>query len=585
MFISVIPALKMPFGHCFFDYEMQHGDVHVGDLILVPFRNQKIAGLVAKKSPNSEWAGKAIKIDSPQKIAKLPESIADFCIQSASESFVSPPTMLNAWIRTVPKRFNEEAHTTIRKTTLPKDTLNCEYRYLIDRYNDPLGILHTTATNQANGRILVLTPWKRRADYLAAKLGVSALHTDVAYGAAWRLWIDFLNNPHGILITTRLGAWLAGMADVVIIDEPENDDFKQDELTPRYDARRIVELARDFNPAMRTINIGTTPNLADFAVNPTLAESAPLIESDITFARLDPKNRSPLEMLTNEAFIAMDEAVSNNTPVRILHTVLGTRGRVRCADCDWLLECADCHVSLRNMLNHAICPRCEKQSELPLSCPHCGSVNLSKAIIGCDGLNKLCQSRFPNADIKVLDLHEWIIQPIKQGSLLIVSNIAYMGGYAEDIRKKERLVLAIRRFASQACVAKCKLIFQGQSPLIDTAPSWLNPQGLAKQWELEINDRREFLYPPAQKICKLIQLGKPENADMVKSKLQIICEQKPDWRFRGPYPIENLSKTREPRSVFHVLPPNTASRNDLINELSVLTAYGIVDLDPIAFFC
>ncbi len=585
MFISVIPALKMPFGHCFFDYEMNEGDVHVGDLILVPFRKQMIAGLVAKKSPNSEWAEKAIKISNPQKIAKLPEAMAEFCITAASESFVSPPTMLNAWLRTVPKRFSEEAHTPLRNTTLPKNAERNEIRYLINRYIGPQGILETVTANQANGRVLLLTPWKRRAAFLASKLGAPALHTDVAYGGAWRIWTDFLNKPHGILITTRLGAWLSAIADVVIIDEPENDDFKQDELTPRYDARRIVALARDFNPSMRIISIGTTPNLADYAEDPHRASTAPEIDAEIDFARLDPKNRSPLEMLTNEAFIAISAAVANKAPVRILHTVLGTRGRVRCADCDWLMECADCHVGLRNMQNHAFCPRCERKTDLPMSCPRCGSANLSKAIIGCDGLLKICATHFPNADIKVLDLHEWIMQPIKPGSLLVVTNIAYMGGYAEDIRKQERPVLALRRFASQACVAKCKLIFQGQSPLIDTAPSWLNPQGLTKQWELEMKDRQDFLYPPAQIICKLIQVGKPENADMIKSKLQEICVKNPDWRFRGPYPIEYLAKTREPRSIFHILPPKSATRTDLINELSVLTAYGIVDLDPIAFFC
>ncbi len=585
MFISVIPALKMPFGHCFFDYEISEGEAHIGDLILVPFRNQMIAGLVAKKSPKSAWADKAIKISNPRKIAKLPESIADFCIISARESFVSPPTMLNAWLRKIPKRFSGETHISLRNTTLPKDAKKNEVRYLVNRYVGALGIIETVTTNQANGRVLLLTPWKHRVEFLSTKLGAPSLHKDIAYGEAWRIWMNFLNNPHGILIATRLGAWLSIIADVVILDEPENDDFKQDELTPRYDARRIVKLAYDFNPSMRIISIGTTPNLADFAENAHLASMSPTIDSDIEFARLDTMNRSPLEMLTNEAFTAMEEAVLNKNPIRILHTVLGMRGRVRCADCDWLMECASCKIGLRNMQNHALCPRCENKTELPMSCPRCGSTNLSKAIIGSEGLLKICMANFPNADIKVLDLHEWVTQPIQQNSLLIITNIAYIGGYVEDIRKQERLVLAFRRFASQACVAKCKLIFQGLSPLIDIAPSWLEPQGLAKQWELEIKDRQEFLYPPTQKICKLIQIGKSEHANMIKLKLEEICVKNPDWRFRGPYPIERFAKTREPRSIFHILPSKTATRTDLINELSVLTAYGIVDLDPIAFFC
>ncbi len=157
MFISVIPAVKMPFGHCFFDYEVTEGDLHIGDLIFVPFRKQKIAALVVKKSPNSEWAGKAIKISFPQKIAKLPEAMAQFCISAAAESFVSPPTMLNAWLRTVPKKHPDESeiHVPPRNTHFPAKAKSLEHRFLVNRYYEERGIIETVLKNQANGRILV----------------------------------------------------------------------------------------------------------------------------------------------------------------------------------------------------------------------------------------------------------------------------------------------------------------------------------------------------------------------------------------------------------------------------------------------
>jgi primosomal protein N' len=584
MYISVIPALKMPFGHCFFDYEISSGTVHVGDVILVPFRNRKIAALVAKKSTESEWAGRVIKISDPQKIVKLPESVPEFCVEAAAESFVSPPTMLNAWFRTVPKRQpKEETHTPVRDTHLPKDADKTEARYLLNRYTDPSGIVPTVLKNQANGRILVLTPWQRRADYLAAKLNCPVLHADLSYGAAWKAWTGFLNQSHGVLVTTRLGAWLSGIADIVIMDEPENDDYKQDELTPRYDVRNLVTLARQSNPALRLIEIGTTPNLAQFHENNLL--KAPIIEPDVEFARFDSKNRSSIEMLTLSAFNALEDADKAGRPIRILHTVIGTRGRIRCADCNWTMECDDCAIGLHNMQDHALCRRCNTKKSLPYDCPKCHSTNLSKAVIGSDGLQRSCKQHFPNADLKVLDLHEWLKQALRPGTLLIATNVAYISGFAEDIRRQERLVLSLRRLAAQACVAKCRLIVQGAAPLIDTCPSWLTPEGVSKTWELELADRKVFGYPPAARLAKLIVMGKIEDADVVKSKLQTICEAQPSWKFRGPYPVEYWSKTREPRCIFHIFPPSEIPKQELIDELSVLTAYGILDLDPIAFFC
>ena len=585
MFISVIPATKMPYGHCFFDYELDEGSVHIGDVILVPFRKRKIAALVAKKSPQSEWVDRVIKVSEPQKIAKLPEALAEMCIQAAAESFVSPPTMLNAWLRTVPKRHpdSSEIHTPPKNTHLPKDTDLYERRYMVNRYSGSDGIIETVRRNQANGRILILTPWQRRADIIAAKLACTVLHAETPYGVAWKAWTEFLSHSHGILTTTRLGAWLAGAADIVIVDEPENDDYKQDELTPRYDARRLIELARKVNPALRVIYIGTTPNLADYTRN---AKPEPaFIEADITFSRFDSNNRSNIEIITTTAYEAIAQAVSEHRPIRILHTVYGTRGKIRCADCDWTMWCTDCDMGLHNMQTHALCRRCGKRQDLPMECPVCGSVNLSKAIIGSDGLRHVCRQHFPQADIKVLDLHEWLRQILLPGSLLIATNINYIGGYVEDIRRMERLVISFRRLAAQACVAKCKLITQGASPLIETCPSWLNSEGVKKTWDLELADRKAFDYPPTQRIVKLIIPGKINDSLVIQSRLQAICDNKTDWRFRGPYPVEFISKTRSPRCVFHIMPPQNTSREVLIDELGVLTAFGILDLDPIAFFC
>ncbi|MBD3281344.1 hypothetical protein GF391_01215 [Candidatus Uhrbacteria bacterium] len=585
MFISVIPAVKMPYGHCFFDYELDEGTAHVGDVILVPFRKRKIAALVAKKSPLSDWAEKAIKISEPQKIAKLPEAMAEMCIQAAAESFVSPPTMLNAWFRTVPKRHPDpsEIHTPPRNTHMPADADLLERRYLVNRYKGPDGIIETVRQNQANGRILLLTPWQRRADIIAKKLGCPVLHAETAYGAAWKSWTDFLSRANALLVTTRLGAWLAGAVDIVVVDEPENDDFKQDELTPRYDARRLIELARRANPALRIIKIGTTPNLAEYADFPE--SEAALIEPDITFSRFDPNNRSGIEMVTGTVFEAISEAASHGKPVRILHTVYGTRGKIRCADCDWTMWCEDCDMGMHNMQTHALCRRCGKKQDMPPACPMCGSVNLAKAVIGSDGLLRACRQHFARADIKVLDTHEWLRQILQPDSLLIATNINYIGGYVEDIRRMERLVISFRRLAAQSCVAKCKLIVQGASPLIDTCPSWLTGQGVRKTYDLELQDRQAFGYPPAQTMAKLIAPGKIEDSLVIQSKLQTICDNKQGWRFRGPFTVEYWSKNREPRCVFHILPPYGVDRAQLVDELAVLTAFGIIDLDPVAFFC
>ncbi len=606
MFISVIPSIKMPFGHFTFDYNLSQGSVHSGDIIWVPFRQKFIPALVSKISTTSEVEEKAIILPSPNKILKLPEYLPDFCIAAARESFVSPASMLHAWLRQVPKRAGsaDETHTPVRDVHWPKDRPRFETRYVINRFNDPLGIITTAQAEQGSGRVLILTPWQKRAEYIAARLGCSAVHAMTADGAAWKAWTNFAQDTHSILATTKMGAWLACVADVVIMDEPENDDHKQDELSPRYDARRLIKLAADFNPALRIITICTTPPLSSRAsaegsgsiqnTKPDLStpsDSAqddinklPDLEPEILFATFNHANRSNIESITAQAMNAIQEALEQSKPIRILHPVYGWRGRIRCSDCDWTLECPSCGTGMSNSKDLAACRRCNHKMPMPLECPKCRGANLTKSMIGAQALQQKFDQAFPGADIKVLDAHEWQFKSPPLNALVVLTNLSFIGGFSEDMRRKERLVIGFRRLVAQSCVAKSKLVVQGPEELVGQAPNWLTAEGLAKTWEIELKERAEFQFPPARQIVKLIIPGKEANMPEITQQIAQICEKFPGWSFRGPYPVEFRPKTREPREVFHLLPPESLSRDELIQCLEPFTAFGLIDLDPIAFF-
>ncbi|MFA6099620.1 MAG: hypothetical protein WC750_01925 [Patescibacteria group bacterium] len=609
MFISVIPALKMPAGHDFFDYQLDDGSVHVGDLIFVPFRNRMIPALVAKISPTSQFADKAIALPSPDKILKLPEAIAGYCLETAHELFVSPATLFNAWLRTVPKRLDkDEPHTLYHMARRPKGTKQIEERYLINRYTGPGGISETVQHEQANGRILILTPWQSRVDYLKNKLGCDGFHALSAAGAAWKAWTGFLREPHGMLVTTRLGAWLSICADVVIIDEPENDDYKQDELTPRYDARRLVELASQHNPALRVINIGTTPRLSALTPptplkqeesqhdliletqNPLLSKRGqgelgltPPIELDLKIEPLAPGSRSSVESLSARTINSIAQALEDHHPVRILHAVGGTRGRIRCADCGWVMPCAKCDYGMNNMTTHAQCRRCGHKEDMPFACPMCGGSNLNKSMVGSESLQKQLDKNYAEADIKVLDLANWQTQNLPPQSLVLVTNINFMGGYTEDVRRKERLIIAFRRLAGQVSLSQGELLVQGPENLANESRSWLTDEGLKQAWSKELADRKQFGYPPARPLVKLIATVKTVETDPITVELQEKLGQS-GWEVKGPYVVENRVNTREPRLVYHLLPPEGLNRGQIIDVLTPLSSLGILDLDPIAFF-
>ncbi|MFA6160774.1 MAG: hypothetical protein WC766_01200 [Patescibacteria group bacterium] len=613
MFISVIPALKMPIGHDFFDYKLDEGTAHVGDLILVPFRNKLIPALVAKISPHSQFADKAIALTNPRKILKLPEALSDYCIACSRETFVSPATMLNAWLRNVPKRFPEssEVHTVQRQTRRPPNAKSIEDRYLVNRYSPPQGIVGAAQDEQANGRVLILTPWQSRVAYLQNKLGCEGIDAQTADGKAWKIWTSFLSNPHAILVTTRLGAWLTACVDVVIIDEPENDDYKQDELTPRYDARRLVELASTFNPSLRVINVATTPRLSstpfvilanagiqydksehiDSTGSPGLRQTPPEddkktktdIDVHLQTETLSPGSRSSIETLTAQTINELTKAMEEKRPVRILHAVVGTRGRVRCADCGWSMDCPACGYGMSNLSDRALCRRCNHKEPLPQTCPTCGGADLAKSIIGAELLQKQIERQFPSSNVKVLDLNAWQSQSIASKSLIIVTNLNFIGGHTEDIRRKERLVISFRRLASQASLSQSNLLVQGSESLVNECRTWLTDEGLQQTWDNELKDRQAFDYPPTRILAKLIVSLDLDKTDPVTVDLQQNLAIQ-GWEIKGPYKVENRPNSRQQRVIYHLLPPQNMNRNQAIEALTPFSRLGILDLDPIAFF-
>lgn len=579
MFLSVIPAMKMPQGHDFFDYKLTDGTAHAGDLILVPFRHRLMPALVAKLSPDSPYADKAIAIENPKKILKLPEAVPDFCLAAAQELFVSPATLLNAWMRTVPKRIapHDETHVPARSGRRPKDAKDNEHRYLVNRYTGPDGMIETAISEQANGRLLIVTPWLSRVEYLQRKLGCNGLHAQLADGAAWKAWTGFLEKPNGILVTTRMGAWLSVFSDVVILDEPENDDHKQDELTPRYDARRLVSLAAEFNPSLRTIWIGTTPPLWDKQA------PAPEIKTDLIVETLSPNSRSNIESLTAQTMNFLSEALEENRPVRILHPILGTRGRVRCADCGWTMECCVCGFGMNNFAQEAQCRRCNHKEKMPYECPQCGGNDLAKSVIGSDLLQKKLLQAYPGKDIKVLGLTDWQTQSLPGKSLAIISNLNSLAGQTEDVRRKERLIISFRRVAAQALLTDSELIAQGPENLSADCRNWLTPEGLKRMWDKEAADRQDFGFPPARIMAKLIAIQEMENSDQTTAILGKELGEN-GWQVRGPYKVENRPNSREPRVIYHLLPPPEMNKKEAILALTPLSHLGILDLDPIAFF-
>ncbi|MBU1349209.1 hypothetical protein KJ781_04040 [Patescibacteria group bacterium] len=567
MYVTVVPALRTPFGVEGFDYHVDDGvDIRVGDLVHVPFRKRDTPALVVATSASSPFAEKSVDVGNVAPFRRFGDGIVALLDRSASRTFVSRPTVLHSWLRTVPKRLQPLiiGHKSTQPPLLAED---------MEMTTDRISSVVRRARG-GRGRVLVLCPWRSRAERLAASLSCPVLHADLAAGSAWRAWNGFLASTDGVLVATRIGAWLSILVDTVIVEEPENDDFKSDELAPRLDARWIVDAARTVRPSLHVIRIGTTPRLG-------FDGAASNIDARISYAPFAGRATSEVEGLSIQAVMAIDEAVADHRPVTIVHPIHGDRSRITCADCRWTASCVACSFPLSRIGGRGRCNRCGNIEDVALTCPSCQSTNLAKGRVGRDRLAVQVSSRFGDG-VRVVDLSTWNAGIVESGALVVITDLGLMGGVTEDVRRRERLVIAWRRCASDIVNADADLIVQGDDDLLLAAQSWCDTDGVTKTWHDEMAERATFGYPPARMLVKLIVDGSSDVAMELVEELTIAFGDA--WTVRGPSPIPFRPSSRTPRFVIHAIPPKKMEEAAVRAALEPVARRAIIDLDPIAFF-
>ena len=296
--VQVIPSLRTPRHVAAFDYTVPEGmTVRVGAFVRIPFRTKTIVGIVSSISEGTELLRPLKPITDVIPSILFSSPTLQLLAALAERSGSSPATVLHAWIGTLPKRIPNDIPPSRQVTMLGKR----EVTLLTDRWHHPDGVIASARRAREDGkRVLILTPWAESASSLAKELDAIMLTGTLAAGARFKAWSGFVRGDQPLLVATRLGAWLAPEADVIILDEPENDDHKQDEMSPRYDARWIVERAHATGSAV--LEIGLTPRLSSAPL------ATPGIACDLISVDIHPSDWSSVAGLQNRALNALEEA-------------------------------------------------------------------------------------------------------------------------------------------------------------------------------------------------------------------------------------------------------------------------------------
>jgi primosomal protein N' len=576
MFAEVIPIRRTPFGLNGFDYSFPENETYeVGQLVYVPLRGHQTEAIIRAIKPTSSYAARVKAITGPIPVSfRFSSECLELLTWVAERTFSSLPTVLHAWLGALPKRLPKEP-APIKEYSSPKATGTASAHWQTDHES---ALVARAKTALANGqRVLILTPWTNRIPALQAALHTDAvpaltLHGDLNDGAYYDHWSKFLSGEASCLIATRLGAWLAPTADLVLIDEPENDDHKQDEQAPRYDARRLAGWAAKY-AGVTVEAFGLTPPLHAGA-------QAPDIACELLTNVYHPRGRSAIPSIQADTLLTLEEY---DGPRVIIHPIRGRAARLACRDCGWQALCAHCTSPVAAEADHAICRSCGKTQELPLACTACGGVDLGKAMPGIEQLKRAWEHSEPETPVEWRDTtNDQLEQPIPTKALVVVTIGQLLGGMIEDVRRAERRLIAIRRLMNRVAQAGGTLLIQS---LEQDLPFWeqgKTGEGVKQIFETELGSRRLFHYPPTWRRVKcLIDGPEKEVATWIEAAKLRIAGQ---GTLEGPYKIEFRRAGASERTAVHLLFSPDTPENVLVELLQPLAKDALIDLDPIAFF-
>lgn len=388
---------------------------------------------------------------------------------------------------------------------------------------------------------------------------------------------------------------------LIIVDEEHDSSYKQQDPSPRYNARDTASVIAQHFEAKVLLG-SATPSLESYANARQgkygLAElkqrhskvAMPEIEViDLKYAYKTGRMKNYFSLQLRKQ---IQKALDDKEQVIIFQNRRGYTPTLSCDVCGWASQCANCDVGLtyHKFFHELRCHYCGYRSHKPNQCPDCGNNQLSETGLGTEKIEDIAMDLFPNARVKRMDFdtvksknsHEKILYEfgnleidILVGTQMITkgldfAHIAVVGILNADkllqfpdIRAGERAFQLMTQVAGRAGRRdkQGKVIIQTWQPdhpvIYETVMGAYN-----RFYTREMSERKAFRYPPfTRMITVLLKHKKPqtvyeaavEYGQLISSKLgkRVIGPSPPGIaRVRGLYQQQLILKIeRDPRVV------------------------------------
>jgi primosomal protein N' (replication factor Y) len=339
---------------------------------------------------------------------------------------------------------------------------------------------------------------------------------------------------------------------LMVIDEEHESTFKQ-ESTPRYHARDVAVMRAKLENI--PILLGSaTPSLESWANAergqytllqlPSRVENRPLPQVVLVDLRHEPRSGGRFSAIGATLERAMREALGAGGQVILLLNRRGFSTHVHCPACGYVAVCANCDLSLtfHRQRSSLLCHYCGHEQPPYRTCPGCQQPTVLYQGLGTEKLQAEIEGMFPNKVVQRMDSdtmsrpgsHQRVLDAFRDGAIQILMGTqmiakgldfpnvtlvgvvnADVGLHLPDFRAAERTFQLMAQVAGRAGRGERggKVLIQTYTP-DHPSISLAAKHDYLKFAELELAHRKEHLYPPYQRLARLIVRSKKESAAM-----------------------------------------------------------------------
>ena len=276
-------------------------------------------------------------------------------------------------------------------------------------------------TIDEGGQVLFLVPeiglTTQLINRLAAVFGkdVYIFHSKLNQNERVEIW-NAVKNGKPIILGARSGIFLPFQnLKLIIVDEEHDSSYKQQNPSPRYNARDVAAYLGAIND-LKVIFGSATPSLESYYNTRTgkygyvrLTErfgnvSMPEIRI------IDMRHKSMLLPNNSKYSIALTSMIqntlNNDEQVLLFQNRRGYSPTMICGKCGWNSQCTNCDVSMtyHKFHNELKCHYCGHREKVPEICPRCGEPGLSFLGYGTEKIEDELKDIFPDAKVRRMDI-------------------------------------------------------------------------------------------------------------------------------------------------------------------------------------